>query len=95
MNWKVYKKLKFDQTVRWYMYKTESVLENEKHKILWDFEIQRDHLISSRKLDLTIVNKERKTWRISYFAVLADQRTKIKENNNKKKKQKKTNTCTL
>ena len=30
------------------MYKPESVLENEMHKLLWDFEIQMDHLISAR-----------------------------------------------
>ena len=27
------------------MYKPESVLENETHKILWDFEIQTDYPI--------------------------------------------------
>ena len=27
---------------------TESVLENETQKVLWDFEIQKDHLISAR-----------------------------------------------
>ena len=30
------------------MFKTEYVLENVTHKILWDFETQTDHLISSR-----------------------------------------------
>ena len=32
------------------MHKPESVLENEMHKIPWDFEIQADHLIPSGKL---------------------------------------------
>ena len=36
------KKLKLDHTTKWYMHKPESTLEN---KILWDFEIQMDHLI--------------------------------------------------
>ena len=54
------KKLKFDHTNEWYMRNPESVLENETHKILWDFEIQTDHLISSRRADLEIVNKKRK-----------------------------------
>ena len=40
------------------MHNTESVSENELHKILWDFEIQTDHLISSRRLYLVIVNKK-------------------------------------
>ena len=35
---------KFDQTNKWYMHNTESVLENETYKILWDFQIQTDPL---------------------------------------------------
>ena len=34
----------------------ESVLEKETQKILWDFEIKLDHLISVRKSDLVIIN---------------------------------------
>ena len=41
------KKLKVDHTKKWYMH-TETVLENETHKILGDFEIQTDYLISIR-----------------------------------------------
>ena len=36
-------KLKFDPTTKKYMHKPESVLENEMHKILWDFKVQTDH----------------------------------------------------
>ena len=32
-------------------YNPESVLENETHKILWDFVIETDHLISARRPD--------------------------------------------
>ena len=38
------------------MHKPESILENEMHKILWDFEIQTDHLISARWPDLEIID---------------------------------------
>ena len=41
------------------MYNPESVLENEMHKILWGFEIQTDHLISARRINRVIVNKQR------------------------------------
>ena len=41
------------------MHNPEFMLENEMHKILWDFEIQKDHLISVRQPDLVIVNKKR------------------------------------
>ena len=33
MNWKLFKRLKFDSITTWYMYKPDSVLENETHKI--------------------------------------------------------------
>ena len=42
------------------MHNTESVLKNETHKLLWDFKIQTDHLISARQLDLVIVTKKKK-----------------------------------
>ena len=32
------------------MHKTEPVFKTETHKLLWDFEIQTDHLISARRL---------------------------------------------
>ena len=40
------------------MHNPKSVLENETHKILWDFETQTDHLISARLTDQVIVNKK-------------------------------------
>ena len=40
------------------MHKSESVLENEICKIIWDFEIQTDHLIPARKLDIVLTNKK-------------------------------------
>ena len=42
------------------MHKPDFVLENETYKMLWDFEIQTDHLISARHLDLVVVNKKKK-----------------------------------
>ena len=42
------------------MQNPESVLENETHKLLWDFEIQTDYLTSARRPDLIIINKKKK-----------------------------------
>ena len=50
-------KFKFDYTNKWYMHNPKSVLQNEMDKVLWDFEIQTDHLISVRWPDLVIVKK--------------------------------------
>ena len=73
------KKLKFDYSNEWYMPKSESILENEKHKIPWDFDIQTDHQISARRLDQVIVNKEQKTCQRVNFTVSADHRVRLKE----------------
>ena len=67
------------------MYNPESVQANETHKILWNFEIQTDHLISARGPDRVIDSKKKKkkkkkiTGPIVDFAVLVDHRIKLKE----------------
>ena len=56
-----------------------TLLENNTHKLLWDFNIYTDHLISARRPDLIIINKKNRTCKIVDFAVLADNRIKLKE----------------
>ena len=56
-----------------------------RHKILWDFQIQIDHLIPVRRPDLKITNKEKRTWRIVDFAVPVERWAKIKENETRNK----------
>ena len=51
----------------------------------WDFDIQTDHLISARRPDLTIINKNKRTWIIVDFAVRADHSVKLKESEKKDK----------
>ena len=59
IHWEMCKKLKFDYTNKWYMRNPASVLENDTHKLIWDFNIQMDHLISARWLDLIIISKKK------------------------------------
>ena len=62
------------------MHNPWSVLESEPHKVLWDFEIQKDHLISARRPNFVIVKKKKKkNYRIVDFAVPADHRVELKE----------------
>ena len=62
------------------MHNPEPVRENDTHKLLWDFDIQTDHLISARRLDLIIINqKKKRICKIVDFAVPADHRIKLKE----------------
>ena len=63
------------------MHNPAPVLENDTHKLLWDFDIQTDHLISARRQDLITINKKKrkKICKIVNFAVPADHRIKLKE----------------
>ena len=62
------------------MHNKASVLENDTHNLLWDFDIHTDHLISARRPDLVVINrKNKRTCKIVDFAVPADHRIKLKE----------------
>ena len=67
------------------MHSPTSVLENDTHKLLWDYDKQTEHLISARRPDLIIVNKKKRTCKIVDFAVPADHSVKLKENEKKDK----------
>ena len=61
------------------MHNLVSVLENDTHKLLWDFDIQTDHLISARRQGLIIINKKKEN--LKDFAVPADDRISEKKDN--------------
>ena len=79
IHWEMCKKFQFDPTNKWYMHNPAAVLENDTHKLLWDFDIQTDHLILARRPDLIIINQKKKIFKIVDFAVPADHRIKLKE----------------
>ena len=56
-----------------------------RHKLLWDFDLQTDLLISARRPDLIIINKQKRTCWIVDFPVPADLRVKLKESEKKDK----------
>ena len=72
IHWELCKDFKFDHTNKWYMHNPASILENDTHKLLWDFDIQTDHLISARRPDLIIISKKKKTRKIVDFAIPGD-----------------------
>ena len=67
------------------MHNPEDVLENETHNLLWDFEIQTDHLILARRPNLIIINQQKRICKIVDFAVPADHRVKLKESKKENK----------
>ena len=56
---RIVQEIQFDHTTKRYMHKPDTVLENETHKILWDFEIKTHHLIPVRRPHLVLINKRR------------------------------------
>ena len=78
IHWEMGKKFKFDDTNKWYMQNPAPVLENNTHKLLWDFDIYTDHLISGRRPGLRIINKKGNL-QIVDFTVPPDHRIKLKE----------------
>ncbi len=56
IHWEMCKKFK------WYMHNPAPVLENDTHKLLWDFNVQTDHLISARRPNLIIINNKKRNF---------------------------------
>ena len=76
IHWEMCNKFKFDHTNKWYMHDPAPVLENATHKLLWDFNIQTDHLSPARRPDLII---KKIICKIVDIAVLVDHRINLKE----------------
>ena len=73
IHWKISKKFKFDHRNKYYMHNQAYVHENETHKLLWDFDIQTDHLISAWRPELIKIHKKKKQenyhWGFSDFCL--------------------------
>ena len=74
------------------MYNSAPVLENDIPKLIWNFKIQTDQLISARRPDLIVINKkkkkkkkEKRTCKIVDFTIPADHKIKLKESEKKHK----------
>jgi len=64
---------------RWWCYVPAQVVENDQVKILWDFNIYYDRIISARRPDFTIVEKSRNLVTLVDVAIPADKRILEKE----------------
>ena len=67
------------------MHNPAPVLENDTHKLLWDFNIQTDQLIPARRPVLIIINHKKRICKIVDVAVPADHRINLKESEKKDK----------
>ena len=68
--------------MKWYKHEPDSVMENDKCKILWDFTIQTDHIIQARRPDIVLVNKQERTCQLIDVACPADRKVVEKEEEN-------------
>ena len=66
-------------TERTWMHQPEAVTETERVKILWDFEIRTDRIITARRPDIVVIDKTTKTATIIDVAVPNDTNIKTKE----------------
>ena len=57
---------------QWYKFEPTSVIENEHHKLLWDFPIQTDKEIAHNRPDIIIIDKLNKTVQIIDIAIPSD-----------------------
>ena len=64
---------------KWYNHVPQPVIENEMCKILWDFNVQTDHVIEARRPDMIVIDKTTRKCVIVDFAVPFDSRVSAKE----------------
>ena len=76
---KMCRKYNLEHANKWYEHQLQGVLENSRHKLLGDFNIECDYEIEHRRPDLIIVDKEKKTACIIDIAVPGDNRVGTKE----------------
>ena len=66
--------------VKWYYHKPTSVVRNDRVvKMLWDFNIQTDHVIQHRRPDIVVLYKTERKCHLIDIAVPGDKRIKLKE----------------
>ena len=52
VHWKLCEKYHLEKKDKWYEHAPDSVSENDEVKLLWDLNIQCDHVIEARRPDI-------------------------------------------
>ena len=79
VHWEVSKRCGFDVAKKWYKHEPDAVSENNDFHILWDFEVQTDHVIEARRPDMIVTDKKNNICKIIDFAVPYDSRVDANE----------------
>ena len=80
VHWKLCGLYQLEKAEKWYEHQPNGVIESDNLKILWDFNIQCDHVIECQTPDIVVmVLKKEKECKIIDIAVPGDCRISIKE----------------
>ena len=79
VHWCMCRKYQINCNDRWYEHRAEKVAENDDVKLLWDFQVQTDHVIPARRPDILIVKKKEATAIIIDISVPGDTRIRDAE----------------
>ena len=80
IHWDLCKKYGVKVQSKWYDHVPEKVEETDHVKILWDFNIQTDHVIEHRRPDVVVLDKHEKMCHLIDIAVPGDSTVASKEN---------------
>ena len=80
--WKLCEKWRFNNAEKWYIHKSDKVLESDECKILWDVPIQSDKTLQHNRPNITVTDKKSKKGLLIVNACLFDTRTKEKKQKN-------------
>ena len=67
------------EKVKWYNHKPASIVENDRVKILWDFNIQTDHVIQHRRPGIVVLYKTEKKCHLVDIAAPGNKRIELKK----------------
>ena len=79
LHWDILRQRGFEMSDKWYQHEPESVVENERFKVLWDFTVQTDLEIHARRPDIIIVDKNLNETIIIDVAIPVDVNIRNKE----------------
>ena len=79
IHWELRRKYGMPVTDRWYDNQQDTVTENDRCKLLWNFDVQTNHVIQARGPDVIAIDKEKKECKIIDFAMPYDSRVNAKE----------------
>ena len=74
IHWALCRLYELDRADKWFEQQPSSVLETDRTKVLWNFNVQCDHIIEAKRPDIVVVEKEEKVYKIIDISIPGDSR---------------------